>query len=282
MKKMFGKINFFVVFGFLLVSLSCGERKSVEVQAGKLKFVKTIRYGKVGTHGSNGWYVTDRQFYVNDKNWSPENINVKENISDCETSPNKTIEVLKCASFADRREIVYILRMNNGEPEWITASNAEYNRGTNFGEWTNEGRWLLFRNYFFNVETSEKKLVKTLPEDPENYFRTASPDLKTIVYRESSFVIRDDLPRDTAARDEEMKRQWAIAEEHIAGKITAFWLIDAETGAVEILEIEKDKFDWLDWKQEKFPSRRDWLEFFQRQFIWKKDKNGKYQIVQPK
>lgn len=273
-------IKSFVFVIFLLGAWCGGESKTEAIKSGRLQFVKTLRYGSVGTHGSKGWYVSNRRFIVNGKSWSPENIDVNEDISGCEASPNDKVEVLKCTSFARLKESVYILRMNGEKAEWITASDAEYDRGSNLGAWTNEGRWLLFRKYLFNVETSEKKLVRSLPEDPEKYFRTASPNLKTIVYREQSFVVRDDLPQG-AAREEEMKRQWRLADEHLAKNIAAFWMIDAETGAVEIFEIEKDKFDWLDWDQNRFPGYREWLTFFQKHFVWEKDRNGKYKLVVP-
>lgn len=117
--------------------------------------------------------------------------------------------------------------MKDDPPEWLTASDAEY-RAETMGGWLSDGRWLLFRDYYFNVMSSERRPIKSLPEDPGEYFRAAAPDLKTIVFEEYCFTRRYDLPKDEL-RDEIINQQCELSNQHLSKVIVAFWLIDAET-----------------------------------------------------
>lgn len=155
----------------LVAIMACGGKSQTEeLKSGRLKFVKTLKYGSAGTHGSQGWYVSDRHFYVNDLAWSPTGVKTKD-IAGCDASPNKAVEAIKCYSFEDSKESVYILTMKADKPEWVTASDSEYRGGTNLGEWVGDGHWLIFKDYYFDVQTSEKKDIKGLPDFPKNYFR---------------------------------------------------------------------------------------------------------------
>lgn len=277
-----GALNLFIFCVILLSVFGCGgEKKLVEIKSGRLKYVKEIEHGPVGTHGSKGWFVADRRIYVDDKLWKPENIDVKEDIFDCEASPNAALEILKCESLAGRKNTVYILRMNNDQPEWVTAYEVPYERDDSSGEWADAGRRLLFKDFLFNAQTSEKRAIKLLPEDPRKAYRAVSPDLKTIVFEEKCFFTRPDLPLDSETRRGEIEKQCAAADQRRARGIAGFRLIDAETGTVEIFELKSDQFDWLEWNRERFPARRDWLLYFERQIVWEKDKTGKYRIVRP-
>jgi hypothetical protein len=259
--------------------LACGASKTEtrEIKSGRLKYVETLGYGSVGSHGSQGWYVSDRNFYVNEKRWTPDASKVKD-IAGCEPSPNTSVEALKCYSFADSKEAVFVLRMINDKPDWVTASDASYGSGDNLGEWAGEGRWLLFKDYYFNVSTSERREIKGLPEYPGKYFRAASPDLKTIIYEEYCFTARFDLPNDKA-RDQEIERQCKLSNEHIAKGKIAFWLIDAGTGEVKILELKKQNFPMLNRSTNR--AEREWLEHFQKLLVWQKDKNGRDRLAYP-
>lgn len=276
------KLNpFFAMMLLLFVILACGGKtKTEEVKSGRLKFVEVLKYGSVGTHGSQGWYVSDRNFYVNGGSWSPDGIKAKD-IAGCDSSPNKAVEALKCYDFEHQKESVHILRMNADKPEWVTASDADYRGGKNLGEWVGDGHWLIFIDYYFNVETSEKSKIKGLPDFPESYFRATSPDLGTIVYEETCFIPRYDLSPDVPL-EKERDKQCKLNQEHIDKGIAGFWIIEAKTGKVTILELKKEKYDWLYWNQKTFHSRSDWLDYFQEQLVWEKDKNGKYQLVYPK
>ena len=263
---------------FLGLILACGtSSKTEELKSGRLKYVETLKYGPAGVHGQPGWYVTDRNFYVNEKRWSPDGIKVKD-IAGCEASPNASVEALKCYSFADSKEAVFILRMNHDQPEWVTASDALYGSGDNLGEWVGEGHWLLFTDYYFNVATSERKAIKGLPDDPGKYFRGASPDLKTVIYEEYCFTTRFDLPPGKP-RDEEIEKQCKLSNEHVAKRIIALWLIDTETGDMKILELKKEKYPALD--RSNNHKEREWLKNFQDMLVWEKDKNGRDRLAYP-
>lgn len=263
----------------LLAVLGCGQSKPVEVKSGRLKYVETLRYGSVGTHGSKGWYVSDRNFYVNNHYWSPDGINVDDDIANCLASPNEAVEALKCYSFADGKESAYVLRMNANKPEWVTASDIEYGGGDNLGEWIGDGHWLLFKDYYFNVQTSEQRTIKGLPDYPRKYFCAASPDFGTIIYKESCFTTRFDLLPDDKSREEKIKKQCEISAEHIKRDVIAFWLIDTASGNVKLLELKKENYPVLSRPNNRTQS--DWLRDFQKMFIWEKDKNGKDQLVYP-
>ena len=263
----------------LLLSSACGQTKTEEVKSGRLSYTETLRYGSVGTHGSQGWYVSDRKFYVNGRSWSPKGINVNDHVAGCEASPNRSVEAIKCHSFADLKETAYILRMRDGKPEWLTASDALYNGGDNLGEWTGEGRWLLFKDYYFNVETSERREIKGLPDFPHNYFLATSPDLETIMYRESCFRKRVAPETGEPLTDEETEKQCKVFEEHFKKGLAAFWLIEAKTGSVKILELNKKDYPWAA-NTDSF-LKVDWLKEFRSKLVWEKDEHGSYRLVYP-
>lgn len=263
----------------VVLVLACGASKTEtqEFKSGRLKYVETLNYGSVGTHGGQGWYVSDRNLYVNESRWTPDGIKVKD-IADCEPSPNTSIEALKCYSFAASKEAVFVLRMKNDRPEWVTASDALYGSGDNLGEWAGEGRWLLFTDYYFNVVTSERKAIKGLPDYPGKYFRAASPDLKTVIYEEYCFTTRFDLPSGKP-HDDEIEKQCNLSNEHVAKGIIALWVIDTDTGDVKILELKKQKYPALD--RSNNHKERAWLESFQKMLVWEKDKNGRDRLAYP-
>ena len=101
------------------------------------------------------------------------------------------------------------------------------------------------------------------------------------MYEETGFDSRYDLPSG-ADVEKEREKQYKVFYGHIDQGIKAFWLIDAKTGQVKLLELKKDKYDWLDWKHDKFSSKSDWLSYFQQQLVWEKDKSGTYQLTYPK
>ena len=270
-------VHYWVMLLLLVVTAGCSQAvKLNEVKSGRLKFVKTLNYGNVGSHGSRGWYVSDRKFYFNEKDWKPAGINVKEDIAGCEASPNESIEVLKCYSFTDLRERVSILRIKNGEAEWVTVSDKPYGRGENLGEWVGDGDWLLFLDSLVNVKTLETRAVLGLPEAPgSNGFRAVSPDLEKIVYQGDCFY-GDNLP---AAIDRRPNNTCARRTEYLDRKIELLWVFDVKTGDAKLIEASREKHAWLIWNQELFANRTHWLKFYQSQLIWRKDRDEKYQLV---
>lgn len=271
--------NCTIALTILLVTvLACASKTDKEEsKSGRLNFVKTLKYGSVGTHGSQGWYVSDQNFYINGKHWSPPGIKVAD-IASCKASPNTSVEALACSSFADSKEAVFVLRMKDDQPEWITVSDAPYGSGDNLGEWAGDGQWLLFRDYYFNVSTSERKPVKGLPDNPGKYFRAASPDLKTVIYEEYCFTTRFDLPQDNK-RDALIEKQCHQSNDHLAKGIIAFWLIDTETGNMKLLELKKEKYPELD--RSKTGTESGFNGTFVKMLVWKKDSSGKDQLVYP-
>lgn len=254
--------------------------KTEEIKSGRLKFVKTLRYGNVGTHGSQGWYVSNQNFHVNDTKWSPEGIDVNDAIANCEADPNEAIEALKCYSFANSKETVYLLRMTGDQPDWATANGDDYmkGRGNNLGEWVNDGKSLIFKDFIYTVQTGEKQEIKNAPGYPETHFRAVSTDLKTIVYQGDSFESYVEVSDEVKKNLDKIR---ADRQKPVKDRLEILWLIEASTGEIKLIELSPDKYDWLIWNQDKIRSRRDWLNFFQKHLVWEKDKNGKDQLVYP-
>src|SRR4051812_35936602 len=169
--------NLSILIAVLLFTvLGCnpfGRSKTEEIKSGRLKFIKTLRYGRTGTHGGSGWYVDDREFSVNGKSCSPTGIDVNDEIADCESSPNETVEAIKCYSFKDSKEIAYVLRIKDEKPDWAIAYSDEYIKGggNSLGEWVDDGKSLIFKDFFYNVQTGEKQEIKGLPDYPYYHFR---------------------------------------------------------------------------------------------------------------
>jgi hypothetical protein len=268
----------------VFVTVSCNlfaASKTEEVKSGRLKYVETLKYGAVGTHGSQGWYVDDRNFYVNGKKWSPEKMDVKDAMAGCEADPNESIEALKCTSFDNGNETIYLLQMKADKPDWAILYQEHYTegRGKSSGEWLNDGKTVIFKDYYYHILTGEKQEINGLPDYPENYFRAASPDLETVVYQGSYFNGFID-----AAGEVERNRQKISGESERLNKnkLEVLWIIEAKTGATKFVELSRDKYDWLIWENTKFATRADWLKFYQSQISWEKDKDGKYQFIAPK
>jgi hypothetical protein len=278
---MSNNLNILIIIATVIFIFGCGgETKTEELQRGRLKYIDYLRYGNAGTHGSKGWYSYDSEIKVKDWKWNPPGIDVHDKIADCEGSPDKSLEILKCTSFADSKETIYILKMKNDEPVWETASTGESvdSRGNNSGEWVNDGKSLFFKDYFFDVQTSEKQEIKGLPDYPSNYYRAASPDLETIVYEGFCFNNYVKVPVEVART---RNKTCDESEDYIQKKQILLWIINIKTGETKFLALNREKYDWVLWNQEKFHSKDDWLTFFRQQLVWEKGKEGKYQLVFP-
>ena len=272
--------NFMLPMMILLLSVSgCfwGGKKTETHQSGRLEYVEYLRFGPAGTHGSKGWYINDRELKVNGRQWQPEEIEVKD--ITCQVSPNQAVEALKCNSFKGMKQTVYIVRMKDDTPELVMAAAIESVKGDDSGSWADDGHWVLFRNYYFNVETSEKRAVKGLPGEVDKYFIAASPDLETIIYPDGCYDFVRDESGEVTNMDEYQKHYDKFQERRKNG-IAAFWLIEARTGEVEILELKITDYPFA--KNPHAYLTVDWLKEFKSKLVWEKDKNGKDRLVYPK
>jgi hypothetical protein len=238
---------------FAVGSLACDKRQTEEHKSGRLNWVENLTYGPAGVHGQPGWYRTGQHIYVNDRRWSPPDVKM-DDIARCEESPNPAVEALKCYSFADQKETAFVLHMKNNQPEWLTASSQGYGGGYNLGEWVGDGRWLLFKDYYFDVTTGDRKTVKGLPDYPGKHFCVASPDMKTIVYEQSP------------------------SNEEIDRRVIPVWVIDADTGKAKILELSKDKYPAIDRGK---TGDAGYNARFKSLLVWKRDDSGRDQLVAP-
>lgn len=255
---------FYFLLIFSLLSLGCvGGRsndKENTVERGRLKFVKSgtaISIGKEPIFRS-----VDQYFYINGQEWSPENDkNLAKRINWCDTSPNPNVKILRC--FGDSTEnysTTYILRMKGEE---VDLQRLEEGVGS---VWANdEGRWLLFRKFFLNVETGEKIVVKGMPwaddEDasaPVTYVLAVSPDMKSVVRKYKDFPLDDS------------KEKFAELE-----------IIDTESGNSEVYQVDFAKNIWLkDWQDPENNIQPP--PATNKKFVWEKGKDGKDKIIVPK
>ena len=228
-----------------------------KVERGRLKFAKSAIDLNTGT---DPIYRKVRQyFFVDGKQWTPEgDEHLAERINWCDTSPNPKVEILRC--FGDSSEqygTTYILRMRGDKPEI-----QKIDEGTG-SVWTDDdGRWLLFRKLFLNVETGERVEVKGMPfadyeegSAPVQYVVGVSPDRKTVV------AMPDSAAHSKGAED-----------------FLTLWIIDAETGRVEKREVSFTKNPWLkDYKQPENGVQPP--PAASKKMVWAKDQQGKLRLV---
>lgn len=272
-------INNLTALIFVLAAvLGCnllGETKTIEKQRGRLRFVETLRYGSVGTHGSKGWYSVNKEFYFNEGK-----ISLPEEMDGCDFSPNETVEAFNCYIFKELRVMVYVVKIKDDKPDWIKIYDDEAikSNGKNLGEWADEtdGKWLIFKDFLFNVLSDEKRDLKNLPDYPADHFRAVSPDLETIVYEGSCFYGYLDAPEPLKKLREKKCQE---TEKLYLNKLINLWLTDVRTGEAKFIEISREKYNWLIWDQAKYPARKDWLKSFQQKLTWEKDQTGKFQLT---
>lgn len=256
----------FVIIILLFVGLACSgsstdksDENASKVERGRLKFVKNATALSIGENPI--FRDVKYHFYGNGKEWSPkDDANFADKMNWCDTSPNPKVEILRCfGNLSEDYSTTYILRMKGDE---VDVQKLDEGVGS---VWINDdGRWLLFRKFFFNVETGEKIEVKgMLWADDKNasapviYVIGVSPDMKTVVA----------MPNNSPKKEGN--------EEFLSLKI-----IDTESGKVENKRASFTKYPWLkDYKEPKNdiqPSPEP-----QRNFVWKKDENGKDYLIIP-
>ena len=262
----------------LLSAIAFGCRNSEKTTRGRLKYVETSHSATTG-HGSRTRATDSRQFYANGWKWSPEKVDLNKFTGDCEAGPNEAVEAFKCHEYNDLY-FVYVLRMSGDQPEWVTVSSQPSIREPDHGIWIDDGRQLIFRDFFYNVVTGERREIKGVPDYPANSFRAVSPDLKTLVFQGDCFlssVSQNSIKYIELSEAVKKNREKICADEERfeKNKLEVLWLIDAETGATEFLELSRDKYLWLS------PPHENWLQYFQQQLVWQKDETGRDRLVYP-
>ena len=258
--------NLSILFAcWVFLTLGCGQYKSIgdsdppRVERGRLKFEKFVTNFVVGPEPI--YHDVEQYLFVNGKKWLPEGEpDFADKLNWCDTSPNSKVEMLRCISGASEDyKYTYIFRMRNDQPEIQKIDEGLPNIWIN-----DDGRWLLFSQFYLNVETGEKIDIKIIPfndgKETDIYpliVVGVSPDLKTIV----------ELPDNTTKKEG--------AEEFLT-----LWIIDTETGKVVERKVIHTKYPWLtdhknpdhDIQPPPAPSKH---------FVWEKDANGKDVIVMP-
>lgn len=257
----------------LLIILGCGGNRTEKTTRGRIKYVRTQKHNESGSHGWGSWKVANRELYINGERWSPEGYKWRAMGPKCVASPNEAVEAFKCDDHTANTEFTSVLRMNGDAPEYTKVWESRFNSGTTFGEWFGDGRWLLFKNYFYNVETGEKREIKRLPADPLFHFGAVSPDMKTIVYLG---VICFD--KNEKVVDETYAKVCERRKELDKNRIEIIWLIDADTGDATHLEVSYDKYPCA---AHPTVNADDRLKEFQEKIVWEKDGTGRDRLVYP-
>lgn len=261
----------FVVWLFLVIGCggssgsgdgSLSDRVS---QRGRLKFVASAT--SIHTNTRSIYRSVSRAFFVDGKEWSPDSDEeFAEKFEDCDTSPNPNIEILRCPSgWGEEPKATYILRMKNDQPEVkkIEAGND--------GTWIDDdGRWLLFRKLYYNIETDEQIPVKGMPfadeeisSSPIQYVHGVSPDKKTVA------AILDSIPRTETKNGKEGTE-----------KFLTLWIIDTETGVTEKRKVSFTKNAWLNDHKQPYDDIVPPPETI-KSFVWKRGANGRDVMVVP-
>ena len=274
MKINMNNLLILVVIGLFLV-IGCGgssdtgapygdDPNARKIERGRLKFV--ISATSIHTKTTSIYRSVHSQFYVDGKEWSPDGEpEFAEKFEMCDSSPNLNLEVLLCSSgFGEAPQSTYILRMKNDKPEVVKIE-----AGNDFTWIDDDGRWLIFKKLFYNIETDEKIEFNGMPfpdevnSSPRTSLRAVSPDKKTIV---TNF---GDSPRTETKNGKEGTE-----------KFVTLWIVDTEKGEFEKRKVSFTKNPWLnDHKQ----PEKDFIpppETY-RHFVWKKDADGRDRLVVP-
>jgi hypothetical protein len=265
--------NVFLIAFLFLSAASCSsytERKTIEIKRGALACIKEIGYGPAGTHGGRGWVRLSFEITVDRNKWEPHEEFLND-LASCEASSDPNLEVLKFSNVDHDKGGTFILRLKDGKPE--TQKITEKYESKDQGEWTNDGHWLLFQEYMTNVVTGERKNIKRLPESPETNFLGVSPDLQTIVYLESGFL---ELNQNGS------EKQWRTWQKNVENGILALWLIDADTGKVEVVQLRRDTYSWLLDRSHPIKDVGANHLWISNQFKWAKDSKDRYRLEYPK
>ncbi len=270
-----GACSTLLIVGVALACTMFSPSQQETEKSGRLEFVKTLKYGSVGTHGSKGWYVSNREFRVNGRGWAPPDFDVNEDIGSCEADPVQEIEALRCSGFANFKEASYVLTMRDDKPVWTVPFLGEHN-GKSKGEFADDGRSLVFKDYLFDIATGSKQPVLGAPDYAEDDFRSLSPDRQVIVYQGCCFL---KIEGDSDALVELKSKTWAKSQLRENKGTEYLWVIETATGHVDILELRTYQYEWLVWNQDRFHTRREWIEFYRQKLVWQKDDAGRYRPV---
>jgi hypothetical protein len=168
MRANFNNLSLVLFIGMFFTLGCAGEYKNIadadapKVERGRLKFAKSVKYLNIG------WipvYHEVRQgIFVSGQSWSPDGDNdFARKLYWCDTSPNPAVEVLICYDTPrENQQSTFILRMKNEQPELQRIDESQ-------SFWVDaDGRWLLFKKLFLNVENGEKIEIKGLSNADRN------------------------------------------------------------------------------------------------------------------
>ncbi len=251
-------IVFAILGGCTSVSTDTSDKDANKTERGRLKFATGLHSLRIGDR-----YVyrdVSKAFFVKGNVWEPpEDKELANRINWCDTSPNPKVEILRC--FSDSSEdyrYTYILRMKGDEPEVVRIDES-------LGSvWIDaDGRWLLFRKMYYNVETDEQIAVKGMPfsddkngSAPVTYVLGVSPDKKTVI------------------------GSYDLSPDNSDAKLVKIWVIDTVTGDDQIRLVSLAKYPWL--KDHVDPTNDiQPPPATSTKFVWKKDASGRDVLSEP-
>lgn len=238
-----------IIFAFVA---GCGEYKKIETTETKRGDILCVhKAGVKDSYGTEKRYNLGNKIYVGGEELKPEDYkNFSEDAASCELSPNESVLTMKILNVDYERGGTYLLKSENNQP--VLTKIAPYD-SKNEGEWSNDGRWLLFREYFVNVENGERREIKGWKDVPDYYsLAGVSPDLKTVVIygeREDAFL--------------------------------RLKIIDAETGKIEEPKFAVAEYEWLVDKDHSPIYGGANFRWISNHFKWEKDASGKDKLIYP-
>ncbi|CAN5558871.1 hypothetical protein BH10CHL1_BH10CHL1_43210 [soil metagenome] len=251
-----------IVAGLLLALFlltACGE-KHAYVDTARGPFLcrkKSVYKWDISPHtgGQNRWFSDGYDVFVDQKKFAPSDYpTFVDDLASCSLSPNPAVPTMIFLGVNYDRGGIYLLRAVSNQA--VLTHVAPYNSNDE-GAWTNDGRWLLFREFFVNVETGERQAISRLPDAPDSYYTliAIAPDRRTVVLFDNY-----DIP---------------------THRYTLLFC-DTETGAVQPLLFDVNRYPWLQDKDHPIAgvdhSNHLWIS---AQFQWRKDATGKDVVVYP-
>lgn len=235
-------------------ALGCGgNEESGHEDIGRGPFLCSHYWVRKKRDGTMHTYNKGIKIYVDGKEYKPDDYpTFNEDLAGCESSPNQDVTALKVLGVNYDRGGTYLLRKVNDKVD--LAHLLPYDTHEQ-GEWSNDGRWLIFRNFLINVETGEKRPIHQLPEPPNSFtYLGVSPDLKTVVMT------------GTRERDKDT---------------ITLKLIDAESGTLKEPTFKFSAYPWLVDDGHTIPGTGANYLWVSNQFKWTKDAQGKDQLSYP-
>jgi hypothetical protein len=246
-----------------------GETTTHESVRGRLKFVYTST--ATGSYGNEKTY----SFSSGHFRFSGSRVWALGSFPSCSPSPNEAREAFACSRQEDMRELVDVVAVVGDRPRAVNIHDGDLRDSTHSPAWVGdrEGRWLVFKDFLYDVETGEKRPITGAPGPYDAAFRAASPDVETVAYQLPCLA--------GLAESETAKKIEALCADADARQLEVLWLVEVRTGAVEVRRLRRSDHEWLT-DGGRVSGGDVWLASFRRHLVWERDDQGRFRLVAPR